>query len=157
MNESTNNSSPLDLRYSLPVWELGLAKRTLNGLLDQKIQYVGQLVERSERSLLGLGNIGRAGIEQIKSSLAARGLSLATTVLGRARSDEDFIAQLAANERGALELDKAILAGRLAPAALQQGMGVLAEAIECLSQQAFRQDLKALVGRYKRRLAQDPQ
>ena len=59
-----------------PVDELELTVRSANCLKAEAIQYIGDLVRRSEQDLLKTPNLGRKSLSEIKEVLAARGLTL---------------------------------------------------------------------------------
>jgi DNA-directed RNA polymerase subunit alpha len=59
-----------------PVDELELTVRSANCLKAETIQYIGDLVRRSEQDLLKTPNLGRKSLSEIKEVLATRGLSL---------------------------------------------------------------------------------
>lgn len=58
------------------VEELDLTVRAANCLKAENVYYIGELVQRSENSLLKTPNLGRKSLTEIKSVLAAHGLSL---------------------------------------------------------------------------------
>lgn len=59
-----------------PVDGLCLTFRTTNCLTGEKIKYVGDLVQRTERELLLIPNLGKKSLDEIKEMLAAYNLSL---------------------------------------------------------------------------------
>jgi len=59
-----------------PVDELELTVRSANCLKAEAIQYIGDLVRRSEQDLLKTPNLGRKSLSEIREVLAARGLTL---------------------------------------------------------------------------------
>jgi DNA-directed RNA polymerase subunit alpha len=59
-----------------PVDELELTVRSANCLKAEAIQYIGDLVRRSEQDLLKTPNLGRKSLSEIKEVLATRGLTL---------------------------------------------------------------------------------
>ena len=59
-----------------PVDELYLTVRTTNCLAAEKIKYVGDLVQRTERELFLIPNLGKKSLDEIKEVLAAFNLSL---------------------------------------------------------------------------------
>lgn len=60
----------------LPVDELELTVRSANCLKAEAIQYIGDLVSRTEQDLLKTPNLGRKSLSEIKEVLATRGLIL---------------------------------------------------------------------------------
>ncbi len=71
----TDELNPLLL---MPIDELDLTVRSTNCLKAERIFYVGDLVVRTEVELLKAPNLGRKSLDEIKSVLAERGLSLGT-------------------------------------------------------------------------------
>jgi hypothetical protein len=69
---------PFDPILLRPVDELGLSLRTTNCLKVEKINCIGDLVLRSENDMLKTPNLGRKALNEIKESLASRGLKLGT-------------------------------------------------------------------------------
>ncbi len=64
---------PIMLR---PIDDLELTVRSTNCLKGEHIYYIGDLVQRSEADLLKTPNLGKKSLNEIKSVLASRGLSL---------------------------------------------------------------------------------
>lgn len=62
--------------FSRPVDDLELTVRSANCLKAENIYYIGDLVQRSEGDLLKTPNLGKKSLTEIKSVLAAHGLSL---------------------------------------------------------------------------------
>lgn len=71
--EGAHRVNPLLLK---PVDELDLTVRSANCLKAEGIQYVGDLVQRSENELLKTPNLGRKSLTEIKDVLARHELSL---------------------------------------------------------------------------------
>lgn len=61
---------------SKPIAELDLSVRSMNCLEGEKILTVGDLVSRSETELLGVRNLGKTSLTEIKAKLDELGLSL---------------------------------------------------------------------------------
>jgi DNA-directed RNA polymerase subunit alpha len=59
-----------------PVDGLYLTDRITNCLTREKIKYVGDLVQQTERELLLIPNLGKKALDEIKEVLAAYNLSL---------------------------------------------------------------------------------
>jgi len=59
-----------------PVEDLELTVRSANCLKAEAIQYIGDLVQRSENDLLKTPNLGKKSLNEIKEVLSNRGLSL---------------------------------------------------------------------------------
>lgn len=72
-NNAVPQFDPILLR---PVDELELTVRSANCLKAEAIQYIGDLVRRTEQDLLKTPNLGRKSLSEIKEVLAARGLTL---------------------------------------------------------------------------------
>jgi DNA-directed RNA polymerase subunit alpha len=65
--------SPILMR---PVDDLELTVRSANCLKAENINYIGDLIQRTETELLKTPNLGRKSLNEIKDVLSARGLSL---------------------------------------------------------------------------------
>jgi len=59
-----------------PVEDLELTVRSANCLKAEDINYIGDLIQRSEMELLKTPNLGKKSLNEIKDVLAAHGLSL---------------------------------------------------------------------------------
>ena len=59
-----------------PVVDLELTVRSANCLKAENINYIGDLIQRSENELLKTPNLGRKSLNEIKEVLASRGLTL---------------------------------------------------------------------------------
>ena len=59
-----------------PVDDLELTVRSANCLKAENINYIGDLIQRSENELLKTPNLGRKSMNEIKEVLASRGLTL---------------------------------------------------------------------------------
>lgn len=80
-DEPEKEEPPLDELHPLllmPIDELDLTVRSTNCLKAERIFYIGDLIIRSEVELLKTPNLGRKSLDEIKSVLAERGLSLGT-------------------------------------------------------------------------------
>lgn len=64
--------------YLLPVDDLELTVRSANCLKTEKIYYIGDLVQKTEQSMLKTPNLGRKSLVEIKEVLSEHGLSLGT-------------------------------------------------------------------------------
>jgi DNA-directed RNA polymerase subunit alpha len=71
--KSEQEIDPILLR---PVDDLELTVRSANCLKAENIYYIGDLVQRSEVSLLKTPNLGKKSLTEIKDVLASKGLSL---------------------------------------------------------------------------------
>jgi DNA-directed RNA polymerase subunit alpha len=58
--------------------ELGLSNRASNCLESEKVLTVGDLLDKTERQLMEVRNLGRTSLEEIQVKLASLGLSLRT-------------------------------------------------------------------------------
>ncbi|MBP9726109.1 MAG: DNA-directed RNA polymerase subunit alpha [Gammaproteobacteria bacterium] len=72
-DRGANAIDPLLLR---PVDDLELTVRSANCLKAEHINYIGDLVQRAENDLLRTPNLGKKSLNEIKSVLAAKELSL---------------------------------------------------------------------------------
>ena len=68
--------------YYRPVDELGLTVRSINCLKGEKVYYLGDLVQKSERQLLRTPNLGKKSLGEIKEMLDDLGLVLGMSVEG---------------------------------------------------------------------------
>lgn len=50
--------------------------RTVNCFLNDGIEYVGEVIQKTEAELLAMPNLGRKSINELKEILAGKGLSL---------------------------------------------------------------------------------
>lgn len=79
IEEKTNEMNPLLKR---PVDDLELTVRSANCLKGENIFFIGDLVQRDENSLLKTPNLGKKSLNEIKTVLATRSLSLGMKVEG---------------------------------------------------------------------------
>ncbi|MDR1057591.1 MAG: DNA-directed RNA polymerase subunit alpha [Coxiellaceae bacterium] len=79
VEEKTNEMNPLLLR---PVDDLELTVRSANCLKGENIFFIGDLVQRDEIGLLRTPNLGKKSLNEIKTVLAIRGLSLGMKIEG---------------------------------------------------------------------------
>ncbi|MBR4004855.1 MAG: hypothetical protein IKI90_03310 [Treponema sp.] len=56
--------------------DLELTARTANCLKAENINYIGDLIQRTENELLKIPNMGRKSLNEIKEALASRGWAL---------------------------------------------------------------------------------
>lgn len=70
----------LDPMLTKPVDDLELTVRSANCLKAENINYIGDLVQKSENDLLKTPNLGRKSLNEIKEVLASRGLTLGMKV-----------------------------------------------------------------------------
>jgi len=74
----TRDEQSFDPVLLRPIDDLELTVRSANCLKAEHIQYVGDLVQRSETELLKTPNLGKKSLTEIKTVLAAHDLSLGT-------------------------------------------------------------------------------
>jgi len=79
VEEKDNEINPLLLR---PVDDLELTVRSANCLKGENIFFIGDLVQRDEVGLLKTPNLGKKSLNEIKTVLATRGLSLGMKIEG---------------------------------------------------------------------------
>ena len=79
VEEKTDEMNPLLLR---PVDDLELTVRSANCLKGENIFFIGDLVQCDENSLLKTPNLGKKSLNEIKTVLATRGLSLGMKIEG---------------------------------------------------------------------------
>lgn len=72
-NEDIPEANTIMLR---PIEDLELTVRSTNCLKGENIHYIGDLVQCSEQELLRIPNFGEKSLNEIKTILIARGLSL---------------------------------------------------------------------------------
>lgn len=73
VDEKGEDPNPILLR---PVDDLELTVRSANCLKAENVNYIGDLVQRTEHDLLKTPNLGKKSLTEIKEVLASRGLSL---------------------------------------------------------------------------------
>lgn len=74
--EPEDEQPEIDPELLRPVDDLELTVRSANCLKAERIQYIGDLVQRTEVELLKTPNLGKKSLTEIKDVLASRGLSL---------------------------------------------------------------------------------
>ncbi|MDL2283790.1 DNA-directed RNA polymerase subunit alpha [Oxalobacter sp. OttesenSCG-928-P03] len=74
--EAMSQLPPVDPVLLRPVDDLELTVRSANCLKAENINYIGDLIQRSENELLKTPNLGRKSLNEIKEVLASRGLTL---------------------------------------------------------------------------------
>lgn len=74
--EPVEEQEELDPILLRPVDDLELTVRSANCLKGENIYFIGDLVQRSETDLLKTPNLGKKSLNEIKTVLAARGLTL---------------------------------------------------------------------------------
>jgi DNA-directed RNA polymerase subunit alpha len=78
----TDEPAPLSPYLYRPVSELELSVRSINCLQNAKIDFIGELVQRSENELLHMKNFGRKSLNEIKAILSQMNLSLGMEIEG---------------------------------------------------------------------------
>ncbi|WP_217125740.1 DNA-directed RNA polymerase subunit alpha [Hydrogenophilus thiooxidans] len=91
---ATEAQATIDPILLRPIDELELTVRSANCLKAENIYYVGDLIQKTEQELLKTPNLGRKSLNEIKSVLAAHGLSLGMKLdnwppAGLVRADAD--------------------------------------------------------------------
>lgn len=74
--EPARHEDKIDPVLMRPVDELELTVRSANCLKAEDINYIGDLIQRTEVELLKTPNLGKKSLTEIKDVLASRGLSL---------------------------------------------------------------------------------
>ncbi len=75
-SETLTQAPAVDPMLLRPVDDLELTVRSANCLKAENINYIGDLIQRSENELLKTPNLGRKSLNEIKEVLASRGLTL---------------------------------------------------------------------------------
>jgi DNA-directed RNA polymerase subunit alpha len=91
---ATQREEAIDPILLRPIDELELTVRSANCLKAENIYFVGDLIQKTEQELLKTPNLGRKSLNEIKSVLAAHGLSLGMKLdnwppAGLVRADAD--------------------------------------------------------------------
>jgi len=73
---TSNREEPLNENLFKSVEEFELSVRSANCLQNANIQYIGELVQKTEADLLKTKNFGRKSLKEIKDKLAELGLTL---------------------------------------------------------------------------------
>jgi predicted DNA-binding transcriptional regulator AlpA len=73
---SNGAGRPIDNVLDRRIDEIGLSNRARNALVADGIEYVGELVQRSEQELLSISNFGRVSLADVESALAELKLHL---------------------------------------------------------------------------------
>jgi DNA-directed RNA polymerase subunit alpha len=76
LKEPVKKEEEFDPILLRPVEDLELTVRSANCLKSENIQYIGDLVQRTETDLLKTPNLGKKSLNEIKSVLASHRLSL---------------------------------------------------------------------------------
>ena len=74
--EETRGISGTDDKLFVPIEDVDLSVRSINCLKKADIRYVGEVVQRTEGSLLDLENFGKTSLEEVKVRLEEMGLEL---------------------------------------------------------------------------------
>lgn len=80
--EKIKDTLPFDPKLLKHVDELELSVRANNCLKNDKINWLGELVQKTENDMLKTPNFGRKSLNEIKAQLEAMGLGLGMTVPG---------------------------------------------------------------------------
>ncbi|MBQ7409565.1 MAG: DNA-directed RNA polymerase subunit alpha [Alphaproteobacteria bacterium] len=81
-DEKSKDTLPFDPKLLKRVDELELSVRATNCLKNDKINWLGELVQKTENDMLKTPNFGRKSLNEIKAQLEAMGLSLGMEVPG---------------------------------------------------------------------------
>jgi len=76
LKEPVKKEEEIDPDLLRPVEDLELTVRSANCLKAENVHFIGDLVQRTESDLLKTPNLGKKSLNEIKSVLADRGLSL---------------------------------------------------------------------------------
>lgn len=76
LKEPEKEEEEIDPVLLKPVEDLELTVRSANCLKAEAVQYIGDLVQKSENDLLKTPNLGKKSLNEIKEVLQSRGLSL---------------------------------------------------------------------------------
>jgi DNA-directed RNA polymerase subunit alpha len=76
LREPEQEEEEIDPILLRPVEDLELTVRSANCLKAEAVQYIGDLVQKSETDLLKTPNLGKKSLTEIKEVLSSRGLSL---------------------------------------------------------------------------------
>jgi RNA polymerase alpha subunit len=157
-----------DYRYALPVRALGLSSWALRGLINDNLAFVGQIVEKTEKELLGIHNFGQKSLDEVKITLKRMGLHLNTHIVERS-DNETFVTALKnrsadatlhneVSQRGALlgNADAAEMSTATVTALPKEGIAgafkrvgkLLNGVVERLPDKNFMVELEALVRKY---------
>ena len=82
VEEERESSESLSPNLYRSAEELELSVRSANCLKNANIQYIGQLVQRTEQEMLKTKNFGRKSLKEIKEVLSSMGLSLGMKIDG---------------------------------------------------------------------------
>ena len=81
-DEKAKDALPFDPKLLKHVDELELSVRANNCLKNDKINWLGELVQKTEADMLKTPNFGRKSLNEIKAQLEAMGLGLGMEVPG---------------------------------------------------------------------------
>ena len=73
--EVFEEKSELEKLLEMPVEELELSMRAYNCLKRAEIDTVGQLIQKTEREISQVRNMGKKSLEEVKTKLAELGLA----------------------------------------------------------------------------------
>ena len=79
-NQRNRETSQIQAMLQLPISELELSVRARNCLDGANLHTLGDLVRMNETEVMGLKNLGKTSLTEIKNKLAERGLSLGMPV-----------------------------------------------------------------------------
>ena len=82
LREPEKQEDQIDPLLLRPVEDLELTVRSANCLKAEAVQYIGDLVQRTETDLLKTPNLGKKSLNEIKEVLVSRGLALGMRIDG---------------------------------------------------------------------------
>ena len=93
IEEAPKETLPFDVKLLKHVDELELSVRANNCLKNDNINYLGELVQKTEAEMLKTPNFGRKSLNEIKAQLEAMGFSLGMIVEGWPPENIDKLAK----------------------------------------------------------------
>jgi hypothetical protein len=137
--------------FSLPVNMFIWSTRTRNCLENEKIEFIGELIRKSEAEMLCVPNFGRACLNEVKQSLSSLGgLSLNTDIVG-APSDAELISFFSSHKVEALsawQKGEPLTPKNVAAAFAEAGM-LLKRTSDLFPNANFRTELRRLLAKFE--------
>ena len=81
LDEKNINNENFDKNFLIKIDDLDLPIRVLNFLKTENINYVGELIQYTEKDILSFPNSGRKSLQEIKYELSQINLTLGITLL----------------------------------------------------------------------------
>ena len=78
--EESMGISGTDDKLFIPIEDVELSVRSINCLKKAEIQYIGEVVQKTEQQLLDLENFGKTSLEEMSARLEEMGLSLGMAI-----------------------------------------------------------------------------